>query len=63
MSYQLKRSKKHVGREYTRYRQFPPTQCKNGTYRTKKVSPTHEVVLCKKKHSKKQRVQSLLEKR
>jgi hypothetical protein len=63
MSYQLKRSKKHVGRDYTRYRQFPPSECRAGTFRTKKVSPEHEIVLCKKKGSKKQRVQSLLEKR
>jgi hypothetical protein len=59
----LKKSKVHLTKHFARYRQFPPSECKEDTFRVKKVSPKTELVLCKKKGSEKQSVQSLLKKR
>ena len=42
-----------------RKRQFPPGQCRKGTFRTKKVSPRTSLVLCKKKGERKISVQSI----
>lgn len=54
----------HKTQHYNRERQFDPSECRKGTYVTKPVG--HEgtkVILCKKKHSNKQGVQSILKKR
>jgi hypothetical protein len=55
--------KVHKTAHFNRIRQFPPSKCRSGTFRTKKVNPRTELVLCKKKHSEKQSVQSVLKKR
>jgi len=53
----------HKTKRFIRKRQFSPKQCRKETFRIKKVSPKTELVLCKKKGSQKQSVQSILEKR
>jgi hypothetical protein len=58
MAYKIHRTK-HFDRE----RQFSPKKCRPKTFRIKKVSPRTELVLCKKKGSRKQSVQSILHKR
>jgi hypothetical protein len=55
--------KVHKTKRFLRKRQFNPKQCRSGTFRTKKVSPKTELILCKKKNSKRQSVQSILKKR
>jgi len=55
--------KLHTTKNFVRKRQFSPTACRRGTFRTKKVSPKTELVLCKKKGKRKQSVQSILERR
>ena len=59
----LKHTKVHRTNKFDRYRQFPPSECDDRTYRVKKVSPSTELILCKKKGSSKQSVQSLLKRR
>jgi hypothetical protein len=53
----------HKTKNFIRKRQFNPKECRKETFRIKKVSPKTEVVLCKKKKSSKQSVQSILERR
>jgi len=53
----------HKTKRFIRKRQFNPKQCRSGTFRTKKVSPKTELILCKKKGTEKQSVQSILKKR
>ena len=53
----------HKTKNFIRKRQFSPKECRKETFRIKEVSPKTEIVLCKKKHSSKQSVQSILEKR
>lgn len=55
--------KTHITKHYIRKRQFNPKECRAGTFRTKEVSPRTKLILCKKKGSKKQSVQSILKKR
>jgi hypothetical protein len=52
-----------VTKKYIRTRQFSPKKCRKGTFRTKQVSPRTKLILCKKKGSKKQSAQSILERR
>jgi hypothetical protein len=63
MAYNLKHTKVHKTKHFERYRQFPPSECRPKTFRIKKVSPKTELVLCKKKGSRKQSVQSELKRR
>lgn len=53
----------HKTKNFVRKRQFNPSQCRKDTFRIKEISPKTDVVLCKKHHSKKQSVQSILERR
>jgi len=53
----------HKTKHFIRKRQFNPSKCRKETFRIKKVSPKTELVLCKKKHSQKQSIQSFLERR
>ncbi len=59
---------KDITKNYIRRRQFDPSECRRGTFRikipckNKKKCPT-KLVLCKKKGSQKQSVQSKLTKR
>lgn len=57
--------KVHITKHFKRYRQFPPSKCVEGTFRTKRVGKKGTmVVLCKKKGSKyAQDVQSILKPR
>lgn len=50
-------------KNYKRERQFNPRLCKRESFRVKKVSSKTKLVLCKKKGSTKQSVQSILKKR
>jgi len=52
-----------ITKNYRRERQFSPNQCKVGTFRIKEVSSKTKLVLCKKKGSSKQSIQSILKKR
>lgn len=52
-----------ITKNQIRKRQFEPKLCKKGTFRTKKVSRNTQIILCKKKGSKKQSVQSIRRKR
>jgi hypothetical protein len=56
----LKHTKVHHTKKFDRYRQFPPSECDAESFRVKKVSPSTELILCKKKGSSKQSVQSEL---
>lgn len=58
MAYKIRKTKNFI-----RKRQFKPSECRQDTFRVKKVSAKTELVLCKKKGSEKQSVQSLLERR
>jgi hypothetical protein len=55
--------KVHKTKHFLRKRQFSPKQCRSGTFRIKEVSPRTKLVLCKKKGSSKQSIQSFLTKR
>jgi hypothetical protein len=57
------KTKIHKTKHFIRKRQFSPSQCRAETFRTKQVSKKTKLVLCKKKGSEKQSVQSILEKR
>ena len=50
---------KDVSKNWIRERQFSPSKCRKGTFRTKVLSKKKQVVLCKKKGSRKQSVQSI----
>lgn len=61
-------AKIHITKNFRRERQFSPLKCKSGTFRIKvpcknKKKCTIKLVLCKKKGSKKQSVQSILKMR
>lgn len=58
MAYKIRKTK-----NYIRKRQFNPKLCRKKSFRIKQVSDKTKLVLCKKKGSKKQSVQSILEKR
>jgi len=55
--------KTHLTKHFLRERKFNPQKCRKATFRTKAVSPETEIVLCKKKGSKKQSVQAVLHRR
>lgn len=55
--------RKDITKNYIRERQFNPNVCKKDSFRIKKVSSKTKIVLCRKKGSNKQSVQSILTKR
>lgn len=55
-----KKNRTYVTKTEIRKRQFPPQQCRRGTFRRKKVSPRTSLILCKKGRSKKISVQSII---
>lgn len=52
-----------ITKNWVRKRQFNPSLCKPRTFRTKVISKKIQIVLCKKKGSRKQSVQSIRTKR
>lgn len=52
-----------ITEQYKRERQFNPSKCRPGTFRTKKVSNNVSLILCKKKGQSEQSVQSILKRR
>jgi hypothetical protein len=55
--------KVHKTKNFNRYRQFPPKECRKESFRVKKQGKDVELILCKKRGSQKQSVQSILKRR
>lgn len=52
-----------ITKNWIRKRQFNPSLCKRKTFRTKIISKNTQIVLCNKKGSRKQSVQSIRKRR
>ena len=52
-----------VTKNYLRYRQFDPSKCQKGTFRTKTISDRTKLILCQADKDPALELQSILKKR